>query len=84
MEVTSPHPDMYEGIITFLNPFLTSIAILNPMKIAEKQKFSSDSREYEIGTLAKNRLIKLEIQTEPCFILRYPKLKHAINVFSNK
>ena len=42
-----------------INPFLTNIPILYPLKIPENQRFSGDFRGYKMEALAKNVLKRL-------------------------
>ena len=39
--------------ILVLNPFLTNVSILYPLKIRQNQRFSVFFREYRMGTLAR-------------------------------
>ena len=39
-----------------INPFLSNLSILNPLKTPENLRFSNVVKGYKMGTLAKNRL----------------------------
>ena len=44
----------------FINPFLANVPILHPLKTPENRRFSGVFREYKMGTLAGNGLIRLQ------------------------
>ena len=50
--------DIEKTALIKLNPFLTNISILYPLKIPEKLWFSGVFRVYNMGTMAKNGLIE--------------------------
>ena len=45
--------------LNLINPFLTNVPILYPLKTPENQRFSIVFRGYKMGTLARNGLIEL-------------------------